>query len=97
MGSVRLKVLNGARSDSRRLCDTCSFGLVTRGAADSEEHVYCSWMSRAVTICVVECNRFTSRVDPALEEMEEIAVMLRSDLKRLNVGFGKSRQTTSKS
>ena len=96
MSSLRLKIINGTRSDRRRLCDTCSFGLVTRGAADSEEHVYCSWMSRTVTICVTDCNRFRSSVDPDLEEMKAIAVMLRSDMKRLNVGFGKSKETTSK-
>lgn len=96
MGSVKLKILNGTRPNSRRICDNCTYGLVLHGAADSEEFIYCSWMDRAVTICAVECNRFVSRVEPDLEEMKAIALTLRSDMKRLNVGFGKSKQTTSK-
>jgi hypothetical protein len=96
MSSVKLKIFNGTRPDSRRLCDTCSYGLVMRGAADSEEYVHCSWMERSVTICAVECNRFSSRVEPGLEEMKAIALTLRSDMRRLNVGFGKSKETTSK-
>jgi hypothetical protein len=96
MSSVKLKIFNSTRPDSRRLCDTCSYGLVMRGAADSEEYVYCSWMDRAVSIRAVECNRFVSRVEPDLEKMKAIALTLRSDMKRINVGFGKSKETTSK-
>jgi hypothetical protein len=67
-----------------------------RGAAESEEIVYCSYMERTVAISVVECNRYSSKADPTLEDMQRIATLLRSDMKRLNIGFGKSKETTSK-
>jgi len=89
MGNIKLKIFNGTRSDGRRLCDTYKFGLVTRGAAETEEHVYCSWMGRTVAMTVRECNRFDSTVDPTLEEMEGIALAVRGDSKRLKVGFSK--------
>ena len=47
--STRLKVLNGTRSAlAPRLCDTCQNGVVQRGAADSDEHIYCQLIRREV-------------------------------------------------
>ena len=96
MGSLSFKIVNGTRPDGRRLCDSSCYSVVMRGAAESQEMVYCSYMQRTVTMSVVECNRYCSTVDPTLEDMQKIAVMLRSDMKRLNIGFGKSKETTSK-
>jgi hypothetical protein len=42
----------------RRLCDSCSESVITRGACNGEELVYCNSMRREVLIHVIECNRF---------------------------------------
>lgn len=94
MSNIRLKVIRGTRREGMRLCDTCRFGLVTRGAA-AEELVFCSWMSAPVKISVTDCNRFDSTVDPTLEQMEEIAFLIKNPRKRLNVGFTGSLTKTN--
>ncbi len=86
--STRLKVLNGTRSSSaHRLCDSCHSGVVRRGAADSDEHVYCTIIEREVRRPVVECNRYVDRTTPSLWEMRQIAWVLRTDAKRQKIGF----------
>lgn len=61
--STRLKVLNGTRSAlAPRLCDTCQSGVVQRGAADSDEHIYCKFIRREVRTRVVECNVYSDRL-----------------------------------
>jgi hypothetical protein len=65
--SSRLKVLNGTRSAlAPRLCDTCQSGVVQRGAADSDEHIYCTFIRREVRTRVVECNVYSDRSQPSL-------------------------------
>lgn len=57
-----------------RLCDSCSQGVVMRGA-QNEEIVYCREAGREVSIHVVECNRYeevgTRLRDVSEELMEE--------------------------
>src|SRR4051794_35449753 len=90
--STRLKVLDGTRSSQApRLCDTCHSGLVRRGAAASDEHVYCTIMERGVRTRVVECNRYTDRSSPSLWDLQQIAWVLRTDSKRQKLGFVHSK------
>jgi hypothetical protein len=85
---TRLKVLDGTRSShAPRLCDTCHSGLVRRGAADSDEHVYCTIMKREVRTRVVDCNRYNDRTTPSLWDLQQIAWVLRTDSKRQKLGF----------
>ena len=55
-----LKIIKGTCALTR-LCDSCSHGVVMRGA-QQEEIVYCREAARNVEIRVVECNRYQSRV-----------------------------------
>ena len=86
--STRLKVLKGTRSaHTPRLCDTCRSGVVRRGAADSDEQIYCTIVEREVRTRVVECNRYVDRTQPSLWDLRQIAWVLRTDNKRRAIGF----------
>jgi hypothetical protein len=88
-----IKVFQGTRSlDARRLCDSCSNGVVMRGAAESEELVYCSVMDKPVPMRVTECNRYVDRAQPALWAMKEIAWVLEADSKRQKIGFVSAKE-----
>ncbi len=86
--STRLKILDGTRSaHAPRLCDTCQNGVVRRGAADSDEHIYCTFIRHEVETHVVECNRYEDRAQPPLWALKQIAWVLRTDSKRQPIGF----------
>ena len=86
--STHLKIPSGTRStQAPRLCDTCQSGVIRRGAAESDEHIYCAFIAREVRTRVVECNRYEDRTRPALWAMKQIAWVLRTDSKRQPLGF----------
>ena len=85
---AKIKVFQGTRSiDAPRLCDSCERGLITRGAADSEERVFCMRMKQMVTTRVTECNQYVDRAQPPLWALKEIAWVLHVDSKRQSIGF----------
>jgi hypothetical protein len=85
---TKLKVFQGTRSvDARRLCDSCSNGVVMRGPAESEELVHCALMEKPIRMRVTECNRYIDGSRPSLWAMKEIAWVLQSDSKRQKIGF----------
>ena len=71
---MSVNVPGGTRSiEAPRLCDRCWSGVVLRGAADSEELVFCERLERPVTIRVIQCSRFEDRTEESLHELREIA------------------------
>lgn len=85
---TKIKVFHGTRSiDAPRLCDSCENGLITRGAAESEEFVFCMRMKSRVTSRVTECNQYVDRAEPPLWALKEIAWVLQVDSKRQKIGF----------
>ncbi len=83
-----LKVFGGTRSPSApRLCDSCSCGVVRRGASESDENVHCTVTESDVPIRVVECSRYVDRSQPSLWDMRQIAWVLETDSKRQRIGF----------
>ena len=90
---TRLKVQKGTLSThAPRLCDTCQSGVVRRGAADSDEQIYCMVDHREVRTRVVECNRYVDRSLPSLWDMKQIAWVLRTDSKRQKIGFLRAKE-----
>lgn len=88
-----LKVLNGTRSlDAPRLCDSCSAGIIQRGARESDERVYCTRIRRSVQIRVVECSEYENKSHPPLWAMKEIAWVLQMDSRRERIGFIKAKE-----
>ena len=91
--STRLKVLSGTRSShAPRLCDTCESGVVRRGAAESDEQIYCTIIKREVQSRVVECNRFIDRSQPSLWDLRQIAWVLEVDGRRQRIGFVRAQE-----
>ncbi len=85
---TKIKVFHGTRSiDAPRLCDSCESGLISRGAAESEENVFCLLMERRVTARVTECSRYVDRTHPPLWALKELAWVLHADSKRKKIGF----------
>ena len=90
---TKLKILNGTRSSTApRLCDTCQSGLVRKGAAESDERIYCLIMERDLDTRVVECNWYVDRTLPSLRDMKQIAWVLRTDSKRQAIGFVRAKE-----
>ena len=90
---TKIKVMQGTRpADAPRLCDSCSSGVVMRGAADSEEYVFCSVLKRSIAIRVTECNRYEDRAESPLWAMKEIAWVLHIDSKRQKIGFQSAKE-----
>jgi hypothetical protein len=87
MPRPNFEVINGGRTTSKRLCDTCEHGVILRGASESEELVYCNEMMRPVAIQVVECNRYKEGGTPSLWDMRQIAWVLNTDPNRQKIGF----------
>jgi len=91
--STRLKILNGTRSpDAPRLCDTCHYGVIRRGAAESDEQIYCSVTKADVLTRVIECNRYADRSTPSLWDLQQIAWVLHTDSKRQKIGFIRAKE-----
>lgn len=91
--STKLKVVGGTRSlESPRLCDTCQYGVVKRGAPESDEEIYCMYTKQRLARAVVECNRYADRNLPSLWDMRQIAWVLDADSKRQRIGFIRARE-----
>lgn len=83
---MKLRILKGTRSDNKRLCDTCRWAGILKGAAESEEYIYCRWMDHEVPLCVVECTGYDDKTIPSLGDMRAIAWTLETKDNRV-IGF----------
>lgn len=91
--ATRLKVLEGTRSlHAPRLCDTCSHGVIRRGASESAENIYCTLIRRGVHERIVECNEYQDRSQPSLWDMRQIAWVLQTDSRRQRIGFIRAKE-----
>jgi hypothetical protein len=88
---VRIKVRGGTVDHGRRsLCESCRWSTVIRGPKLGDEIVECNQLSfrnQRIPFPVTSCSRHSSRSEPSLREMEEVAWVLRSDPRRNQVGF----------
>jgi hypothetical protein len=78
--------------ESPRLCDTCQYGVVRRGAPESDEEIFCTLTEQRLARAVVECNRYLDRTLPSLWDMRQIAWVLDTDSKRQRIGFIRARE-----
>ena len=85
---MEIAIKRGTRSvSSPRLCDGCWNGVVTRGATESQERVYCTAMEREVHIRIIECSAYVQRNRSTLKDLTELAWILRTDSNRQAAGF----------
>ena len=76
------------------LCHTCRYATIVRGPSQRDEIIECSLLSAdsaRITFSVCSCSNYSDRRLPSLRDMEDIAWILRSDAKRREIGFVRSR------
>lgn len=95
--STRLKVLGGTRSlHAPRLCDSCSYSVIRRGASESDEQIHCTATQRPVRTRIVECTSYVDKSQPSLWDMRQIAWVLQTDSRRERIGFLRAREWQQK-
>jgi hypothetical protein len=97
---MRLKIRGGtANHGDASLCQTCRFATVIKGRRLRDEIIECDRLSHGnnrITFDVSTCSGYADRRQASIREMEEIAWILRSDLKKNTVGFVKASDLKSK-
>lgn len=91
---MRFKIQGGTTSDqSTSLCLSCRSATVIDGPRQSDQIITCSRLDdgNRVTFVVTSCTGHSDKSLPSLYHMEDIAWILRSDPKRKQVGFVRSR------
>ena len=76
------------------LCHTCRHATIVRGTSYRHEIIDCNRLSDGlgrITFVVTSCSAYSDRRSPTLMHMEDIAWVLRSDTKRNQLGFVRSR------
>lgn len=73
------------------LCGTCQFATSIRGTSRHQDFTECPFVGR-IAFPVLSCSRYVDKRQPSLDEMEEIAWVLCTDVKRRKVGFVPARE-----
>lgn len=92
---MRFKIRGGTTSDQNTtLCLSCRFATVIDGARQSDQIIACSQLGKndRVRFVVTSCTGYSDKSLPSLYHMEDIAWILRSDPKRKQMGFVRSRE-----
>ena len=97
--SISITVRNGTAVGKESLCRTCRHAHIQLGYSESEEEIRCGyfrWNTRMVPFAVRDCSDYLSKLQPTLDEMEEMAFSI--DLRKGNprAGFGGATVFVSK-
>ena len=78
------------------LCQTCRNATIIKGTRLRDEIVDCGRLYRGsrITFPVTRFSEYSDRRQASLREMEEIAWILRSDVRRNEIGFVRSSKLT---
>ena len=88
-----------ALRDEESLCRACYWAHIQKGFRESEEAVFCCFNRlRPVPFKVADCTDFSSKNIPTREEMEKLALIIRTQPARkktgfAGIGFGSEQQT----
>jgi len=91
---MRIKIKGGTTSDSTTsLCLSCRSATLINGPRLTDQIITCSRLGDGdrITFVVTSCTGYSDKSLPSLYHMEDIAWILRSDPKRKQVGFVRSR------
>lgn len=89
---MKIKVRGGtARESDPSLCLSCRFAKVVQGQRSRDEIVECGQLEVRVTFKVTSCSEYVNHQHPSLWHMEDIAWILRTDAKRGQIGFVRSK------
>ena len=74
------------------LCQTCRYATIVRGARLRDEIINCRWLDdeSRITFPVASCTSYSDRRQPSLRDMEDAAWILRTDVRRHEIGFVRS-------
>ena len=92
---MRFKIRGGTANHSDpSLCLTCRFATIVKGRTLRDEIIECSRLSdhARITFQVTSCTGYVDKQLPSIRDMEEIAWVLRSDLRRNQIGFVEARK-----
>lgn len=88
-----LKIHGGTRADGEHpLCNTCKSSTVMRGAAESQESIYCHSMGEFLKNRVVQCSSYKCQSDVALSDMRDSAWILSTDKAKGKIGFQPAKE-----
>ena len=84
-------VKNGTPVGTQSRCMSCSFAHIMRGFRESEEIVYCDYSSPMLRVpfAVRECTNHADKNRPSWDQMEKLAIEVRSSSSLHSIGFGK--------
>jgi hypothetical protein len=91
---VTFKIKGGTTSDqTTSLCLSCRSATIISGPRLADRIIACSQLEKndRITFVVTSCTSYSDKSLPSLYHMEDIAWILRSDPKRKQVGFVRSR------
>ena len=89
---MKIKVHGGtARDGEPALCLSCRCACIATGASTNQTLIRCARIETPITFKVTSCTEYLSRQHPSLYRMEDIAWVLRTDMKRNQVGFVRSK------
>lgn len=91
---MRFTIQGGTTSDGKTsLCLSCRSATLINGARLSDQIIACSRLGDddRITFAVTSCTAYSDKSLPSLYHMEDIAWILRSDPKRKQMGFVRSR------
>jgi hypothetical protein len=89
---MKIKVHGGtAREGEPALCLSCRYANIVSGASANQMLIRCTRVEAPIRFKVTSCTEFLSRQHPSLYHMEDIAWVLRTDTKRNQVGFVRSK------
>jgi hypothetical protein len=89
---MKIKVHGGtARDGEPALCLSCRYASIASGASARDTLIRCSRIETPIQFKVTSCTEYLSRNHPSLYHMEDIAWVLRTDAKRNEIGFVRSR------
>ena len=80
-----------ARFGEPPLCHSCKHALVVKGSRAGDEIIQCARVEERITFPVTSCTGYVDRQHPSLYDMEDIAWVLRTDAKRNEIGFVRSK------
>ncbi len=85
---MKIKIEGGtAEFGQPSLCLSCKSATVVRGATDANQIIRCDTIGTRVDFIVTSCSQYVHKNHPAVWEMEQIAWVLKTDLKRNQIGF----------
>ncbi len=89
---MKIKIHGGtAREGESSLCLSCRYASVVSGTSARHTLIRCSRVESPICFKVTSCTEYMNRQHPSLYHMEDIAWILRTDTKRKQVGFVRSK------